>query len=294
MELIKRQISLEPFISRRPDTTWGQITASTISLNIALIQTIEDIGIFIDEPFVDVTPTGLDAFSILSAPNLSNILSNKVSNSGALYPFMTGATSPVYSLTASTVDLRLQGRPVSTYYAPAGPVTGFTSDKLSRVRGYTLINPYQIGFDTESSSHLDTYGIATNTVSRVTGLLNPTAYTIDAKADAFIGTPLQSTGIQYSTSTQTRDYTDGANTFTIPVTNFKIQGEGWNPTNVSLDGLIKQEYLLKKVFPPEVESDVFIDRGTNNVSENHLRMSEIESLDHLLKYGNGFYNIIKQ
>ena len=292
MELIKRKISLEPFISRKPDTTWGQITASTINVNIALIQTIEDIGIFTDEPFADETIS--PAFSLLSAPNLANVLTKKVSDSGNLYAFMTGATSPSYVLTASTVDLRLQGRPVSTYYAPAGPVTGLTTDKLSRVRAYDLTNLYQVGFNTEASSHSDAYGIPTNTVSRVTSIANPTAYTIDAKDDSLIGTPLQNTGIQYSTSTETRNYSDGDIIFQLPVTNFKIQGEGWNPSNTSLSALTKEEYLLKKVFPPEVESDVFIDRGTNNVSENHLRMSEIESLDHLLKYGNGFYNIIKQ
>ena len=292
MDIIKRKISLEPLTSRRPDSTWGQITASTIDLIISLTQTIDDIGIFTDTPFVNepIVP----AYSVLNAPNLSNVLVKKIYDSGNLYSFMTGATTPTYSLSGTSVDLRLNNRTESSYFAPAGTVTGFTNDKLSRVKTYNLSNPYQVGFDTEAGAYTNPYGQVINGVTRITSLLNPTAYTIDAQNDIFIGTPLQNTGISYSTSTINRQYTSGNITLTIPSTTFKIQGEGWNPSNISLSGLTKKEYLLKKVFPPEVESDVFIDRGTNNVSENHLRLSEVESLDHLIKYGNGFYNIIKQ
>jgi hypothetical protein len=66
-------------------------------------------------------------------------------------------------------------------------------------------------------------------------------------------------------------------------------GEGWNATNTELFAYIRREYLLGIVSEPEIQSDVFIDRGQVTVLENHLRLSEIRSLDALLAHGNGYY-----
>jgi hypothetical protein len=44
------------------------------------------------------------------------------------------------------------------------------------------------------------------------------------------------------------------------------------------------------LFPPEVESDVFIDRGVISVMDMHLRLSEIKDTKQLERYGNGFIN----
>ena len=43
----------------------------------------------------------------------------------------------------------------------------------------------------------------------------------------------------------------------------------------------------------ETQSDIFIDRSQNSVFDVHLRLSEINNIDDLEKYGNGFYNIKK-
>jgi hypothetical protein len=63
---------------------------------------------------------------------------------------------------------------------------------------------------------------------------------------------------------------------------------------VSLSALTKEEYLFGIISPPEVQSDVFIDRGITTVMDKHLRMSEIKNLGQLSRYGNGFYNLTKQ
>jgi hypothetical protein len=44
---------------------------------------------------------------------------------------------------------------------------------------------------------------------------------------------------------------------------------------------------------PEVENDVFIDRGIVSVLDTHLRLSDINNLGQLQQYGNGFYKIEK-
>jgi hypothetical protein len=122
----------------------------------------------------------------------------------------------------------------------------------------------------------------------------PKIYVFDTENDVNLGTNTQTTGIQY------RDYSgtttlmvNGVNTL-IPLTSFRFIGEGWNETNVSLSALTKEEYLFGIISPPEVQSDVFIDRGATSVLDMHLRLSEIGNISELTRYGNGFYKINKQ
>ena len=80
----------------------------------------------------------------------------------------------------------------------------------------------------------------------------------------------------------------------VPLTEMTFIGEGWNETNTSLSAITKEEYLFGITERPEVYSDVFIDRGDTTVFEKHLRLSEVESLEHLERYNNGFYRLVKQ
>jgi hypothetical protein len=61
-----------------------------------------------------------------------------------------------------------------------------------------------------------------------------------------------------------------------------------------LSALTKEEYLFGVTSQPEVQSDVFIDRGINSVFEKHLKLSEITNIDELQRYGNGFFNLTVQ
>ena len=69
--------------------------------------------------------------------------------------------------------------------------------------------------------------------------------------------------------------------------------QGFNITNSSLSASIKEEYLLGVTSTPEVESDVFIDRGRTTILQSHLQLSEITNMGELINYGNGSYKIIK-
>ena len=82
-------------------------------------------------------------------------------------------------------------------------------------------------------------------------------------------------------------------TATIPYSDFDFVGQGWNETNTSLSALTKQEYLFGIISPPEVQSDVYIDRGITTVMDRHLKMSEITNLAQLTRYGNGYYKMNK-
>ena len=73
--------------------------------------------------------------------------------------------------------------------------------------------------------------------------------------------------------------------------NYNNIGNVFSQTNTSLSAITKEEFLLGIISRPEVENDVFIDRGVVPVLDYHLRLSEIKNLGQLQQYGNGYYNI---
>jgi hypothetical protein len=55
--------------------------------------------------------------------------------------------------------------------------------------------------------------------------------------------------------------------------------------------LVKDELLLGIVSEPEVQSDIFIDRGKNSALERIQRLGEVDSLRDLTTYGYGFFDV---
>jgi hypothetical protein len=70
----------------------------------------------------------------------------------------------------------------------------------------------------------------------------------------------------------------------------RFVSEGWNDTNSTLSAYIRKDYMMGIVFPPEIQSDLFIDRDSISVYDNHLKLGEIRDLEGLVDYGNGFFN----
>ena len=183
------------------------------------------------------------------------------------------------------------------HYKKGDKIIMASDSKLTSVRSYKEGEPYIPGFDINRDSY-DNYGWSPiDGVSRVTSTGSTgveITYVIDAKKDINIGTSGQTTGILYVDnpeggieSNQTLDSYE-------MTTRVEYMSEGWNTTNISIDPQIQEEYLLGIISAPEVNSDVFIDRGVTSILDKHLRLSEIENLAHLTKYGNGFYNINKE
>lgn len=285
MEVIKRKIYLESSISREPDSTYGAMTATSFHFKIILTQNADDMGIFSDILYVP------EDKSVSGTPDYT-LLINKLSLSGITFPFMSGGT-PVSAVTIdNTFTLRLPLYTESSFYNYGfGNVSGYTDSKIDNIKSYSNINQYISNFYINSQIYTNYLGSVIDGGDVLTILGEPRVYTFDvSKLDLNSGTTSQSNGILY------KDYTGitrNINGKTINVTSFKINGEGFNQTNISLSALTKEEYLFGIVSKPEVQSDIFIDRGIVNVFENHLRLSEIESLSHLENYGNGFYNLSK-
>ena len=90
-----------------------------------------------------------------------------------------------------------------------------------------------------------------------------------------------------------RDYNDGRTIVFIPEDRFvfinnEIHGELYNGK------ITRMEHLIGFVEEPRIYSDIFVERGKLGVMERNFRLSEIQSINELEIYGNGFFNVKKQ
>ena len=292
MEHIKRKIFLEDSVDRTANSpTWGVMTATSFYMKVMVSQTIDDMGMFSDTPYIELgNPIG-------TPPNY-NALTTKLSLSGYSFPFMYNIVpQPLTGITGTTkIVLRLPSNVKSSYYNYGNnTITGSTDSKIDDLKSYNLAIPYKIGFNMATETYTDYNNIVVSGVSRVSSNGEPKTYVLDAPNDINLGTVNQIYGLQYQDYTgQTRQVTINGVTNTIPLTNFRFIGQGINETNVSLSAITKEEYLFGIISRPTVESDVYIDRGTNSIMDMHLRLSEIKDLGELSRYGNGYYNLNKQ
>lgn len=254
MEIIKRKILLENSISRTSGSTYGTLVAKFFYIKVLLTQDIDDMGIFSD---VDYTP------------KLGDVLYNP----------------------DTTFSLRLPEHIEASFYKQGDKVTGTTETKINDLLSYSKNSPLILNFDINTELYENFTGNSINGVDRITGLNDPITYVVDTdKNDSKIGTIDQNSGILYQDfSGSTKN--DG--NLTIQLSKFSVNSEGWNKTNISLSALTKEEYLFGITSVPIIENDVFIDRGSTNLIDFHLRLSEINNLDELTSYNNGFYNIEK-
>ena len=178
------------------------------------------------------------------------------------------------------------------HYKSAGQINTITDSKSHRVKSYSEIIPYKEGLNISEEPYRNYKNEDIDGVDRVVKIDGEEiTYVTGANADINLGTTGQTSGFLYVDNPN-----EGLNSNNVEITEDMITssqyiGEGWNGTNTSIDPQIQKEYLIGIIGQPEVKSDVFIDRGVVSVLDMHLRLSEIESLDHLDRYGNGFYNI---
>lgn len=273
METIKRTICLEDGISRKNDVTYGTLTASTFYTNIYLTQSFDNMGIYTDIEYVD-------------EPVDYGVLINKLTENGYNFPFMNGVTPPSVIYQGFTSCTRVDGASIEEWYSSGDKITINTSSRINELRSYNYNSKFVDGFDVNSETYIDYKGDTINGVNRVVEYQDSgSTYVFDANNDSNIGTENQDSGLLYQDS--------GSIMTNLFGTQVIYQTEGWNETNSSLSALTKEEYLMGILYPPEVFSDVFIERGATTVMEKHLRLSEINSLEQLQNYGNGYYNIVK-
>jgi hypothetical protein len=293
MEIFKYKILLEDYVSRGANTGNGNLTASTLNINILLTQDIKNIGTFIDFPFIPYSSTS----PILTYQPIPQKL---MDYGGGDFNFINSPGANFNTTGYNYDDVRYKYKNKIDYYTNNIIVTGLTEDRLENFTsyGYSGTSKYIPDFDVDTGFYLNYLNGPVDGVSRIISLndFNPIIYTEDGDInDPNFGTILQGDGILFKTfSGQTRDVNLGNGlTDSIPTTKLYYHGQGVNQRNSILSALTIEEYLLHITEPPKIQNEVFIDRSSTDVLQSHLQIGEIKTLGDLLIYGNGFYNIIK-
>ncbi len=82
------------------------------------------------------------------------------------------------------------------------------------------------------------------------------------------------------------DYIDGTTIITGSVT-------GYTREEVFNQMITRNEHFLGFIDDPTVYSDIFVERGKSGVAEFNLRLSEIDNMEEMEIYGNGYFNVKK-
>ena len=88
---------------------------------------------------------------------------------------------------------------------------------------------------------------------------------------------LNSNGTYNFVTDITRVYSSTNNTFTV--------------NNLTAVPITKDEALLKLVDQPQIQTDVYVERGKNSAYERVQRLGEVDNIGDLLNYGYGFFNV---
>lgn len=154
---------------------------------------------------------------------------------------------------------------VNPYLTVPLVVSGYTQSSVSDLRVYGKKQDlddgyYKIGVQiTGTTGVVGTYwGGSTNGNQLYTG------YTIN--------------GVDYY------DYNNGTTVFVV---------SGVTPIDTVCEPIVKNEALLNVIDEPEVQSNVFIERGKVSGFESMERLGEVDNLGDLEKYGYKYFNIIK-
>jgi hypothetical protein len=83
------------------------------------------------------------------------------------------------------------------------------------------------------------------------------------------------------------DYNDGT-------TIFFEQSSGFTENNLSQRPITKEEVLLRVIDQPQIQTDVFVERGKNSAYERIQRLGEVDNLGDMINYGYGFFNVTKK
>jgi len=134
-------------------------------------------------------------------------------------------------------------------------VSGLTTSRVTELALYGSPK-YQVGVPVIKNGEI--WGAITN-ISAIY-----TAYTI--------------TGINFY------DYADGTSIF------FQ-ESSGFTDSNLTAVPITKLESLLKVMDQPQIQTDVFVERGKNSAYERVQRLGEVDNLGDMINYGYGFFNV---
>lgn len=80
------------------------------------------------------------------------------------------------------------------------------------------------------------------------------------------------------------DYPDG-------ITYYEVMSSGITSDMIWQLPIVKEEALMGVAMAPEVQSNVFVERGKNSMLETLQRLGEVDNIGDVRKYGYGFFNV---
>jgi len=143
----------------------------------------------------------------------------------------------------------------SSYTTIPFPVSGYTKSKLTDVKRWGP-NPYTVGYTFIKN------GVPYGQINSITP--DYTSYTLN--------------DITYY------DFPNGQ-------TLYLLQSSGFTQNDLLFSAITKNEYLLDFVMDPEVQSDVYIERGKYSAFEPLQRLGEVDNIGDMVRYGYGYYKI---
>jgi hypothetical protein len=160
-----------------------------------------------------------------------------------------------YIFTGDSVNM-ITAQTSNNYVSVPFFISGFTSSRLTELKQYGA-NPYPLFTPIIQNNQI--YGV------------------INTKSPTYTGYTIQ--GVQYL------DFPDGT-------TSYIFESVGLRPDWMVQSALTKNEALMNIVMDPEVQSDVFIERGKNSALERVQRLGEVDNIGDLEQYGYGFFNFV--
>ena len=277
---IKRRIGLEPFINREyPPVRSGVDVAANVDANGCPIApfSVEVAEYLSDNPKYGLIDKSFIYFPILLKQTYDDMglftneefIEAETLINEELDPYVRKTALPIQNYFTSNVDT----------------ITGYTESNLDVVRSYNVNTPYIEGFNVNALPSQAFTGVIEIKTESIT-------YVIAGDVDN-VGNYVDGTGIFMETFIYLRAVEDPVTgeIKEIPLTTFSYTAQGHKDYNTSLAALIHEEKYLGVVFAPSVNNDVLIDRGTVNVLERHLKLSEIDTVDQLERYGQGFFKL---
>ena len=137
------------------------------------------------------------------------------------------------------------------------PISGFTNSKLIDLKRWGSI-PYTVGYVFNKNNQV--FGQVNLITADVTG------YTINNV-----------------------DYYDLINGKTLYVVN----SSGLTANDIVASAITKNEYLLDFVMAPEIQTDIYVERGKYSAFESLQRLGEVDNIGDMVRYGYGFFKINK-
>lgn len=145
----------------------------------------------------------------------------------------------------------------STYIDTPFVVSGYTDSKISNLK---LYGPVLYNEGTTITKYGQDYGY------------------IDEITDEYTKYIIE--GITYY------DFPNGQTIFFVP-------SSGITENMIEVEPITKEEILIGIVSAPEIQSEIFIERGKNSGLEQLQRLGEVDNMGELVSYGYGFFKINK-